>query len=489
MRHWFVLLLTACCICGEAETIVGVNFAAINLNQTLGLGTGATPPDMGMAVGSNQIVQMVNGAYEVFDKSGNAVANSLVSDKTFWTNALNAVNPGSGSALVSPGLSDPRVIYDQGSGRFFASEINLSSTGNQVLLAVSNTSNPSDGWKAVNFTGNSGFADFDTLGLDQHGVYVGTNNFANATSNTNTGVSVFSIPKADLIGGTPTLADMSSFQNLSLSAYGFAPNPAIDYTGSHGAIFDHSDTNFTQAELFSVSNSNTASASLSSPTTITGLLDGSPIDMRQPNGTKVVDAGDVRYGSTPFVVGNLMYATDTISDNTNPNLVTHDIVHWVIEDLNTHTTVAQGQISDPNFDFTYSSIVANANGDFVIAFDRSGGVNTAADNISSYAMTCHLSGTSVSCGNPFLLSQGLSGSFDLNNPVRWGDYSAITVDPNNASIFWAAVEVPIPTTGNCSSLAGCWSTQITQIEIVPEPGTFLLLGSALLLFLKGRRSA
>src|SRR5205807_4641134 len=132
---------------------------------------------------------------------------SLIPDTTFWTNA--GINP----RTIAAGLSDPRIIYDSASGRWFAAQITVDNTGNKVLVARSNTSDPTGAWKATSFTGNAGFADFPTLGLDANGVYVGTNNFTNSTG-TFTGASLFSIPKSDLTASTPSVTHMTSFENL-----------------------------------------------------------------------------------------------------------------------------------------------------------------------------------------------------------------------------------------------------------------------------------
>jgi hypothetical protein len=462
----------------QANTLnIGTNFAGVSLVQTVGLGAGVIPPDMGMAVGPNQVVQLVNGGYQVFNKSGVALG-PVINDAAFWMNA------GIAGAVVTPGISDPRVIFDPGSGRFFAAQINVANTGNRIMLAVSVDSNPLDGWKAVNFTANSGFGDFPMLGLDQNGVYIATNNFTNS-SGPYTGNSLFSIPKSDLLLGTPSIANLTSFQNLDPTLTGFGLNPAIDTGGVHGAILAVSATDFFQGYYASVSGSGGAGATLLPSTPISGLADGSAIDMRQPNGTRVVDGGDDRFGSTPFVAGNLLYATNTISDNTDSNLTTHDIVHWLILDLTTKLVLAQGAITDPNFDFTYSSIAADANGDFVIGYNGSGGANTPADNIGAYADLCHFDGVTVTCNSPLLLHQGSRGNYALGNPVRWGDYSAIAVDPTIPNTFWTALEVPIAGNGGVTY----WGTQITELSVVPEPGTIVLLCAGSLLLLVRRRAA
>jgi hypothetical protein len=454
---------------------VGVNFAGINLNQTIGLGTGAIPPDMAMAVGPSQIVQMVNGAYQVYSTTGVA-QGSLITDKAFWQNA------GISSSVVSAGLSDPRVVYDPSSGRFFASEITTANTGNQILVAVSNSSNPASGWQAFSFTGNpnnastgtAGFADFDTLGLDKNGVYIGVDNFTQANGGSFTNSTIYTISKSSLLGGSPAV---QFNYNLSPGSFGAVPDPAIDYNGTNSAVLTIGPAT-TQATLITGVSTGSALG-----THINGLIGTQPVNMRQPSG-QLIDANDNRFSSSPFIVGNLLYGANIVS--VTDNLVTHDVVQWLIVNMTTDSLVATGTISDPNFDYTYASVAADANGDFALIFDRSGGVNTPADNISSYADVCHFNSITLStvCDSTLLLSQGLSGSYSLNagGDFRWGDYSAISIDPSNPNAFWAAVEVPISSSR--------WGTQITEIEfVVPEPGALAFSGLGLALLIWRRRRA
>jgi hypothetical protein len=183
-----------------------------------------------------------------------------------------------------------------------------------------------------------------------------------------------------------------------------------------------------------------------------------------------------------------MYATNTISDSNDPATATHDIVHWMIMDLTTDAVLQQGLISDPAFDYTYSSIAANANGDFVIGYNRSGGANDPSNDISAYAEICHFNGASAICQNPLLLlQQGLRGDYQLGSPVRWGDYSAIAVDPNDPNSFWTAIEIPIA--NSVTSGRSRWGTEITEINVTPEPSTLGLLAGGALMLIWRRRSS
>src|ERR1035441_271739 len=199
------------CAVLRGQTIVQ-SFPGVSLNDTDALGTGfSAPPDTMGAVGTNQFVEFINGAFAIYSKTG--VQQALISDNTFWENA------GISASTISAGLTDTRVLYDIGSGRWFATEITVDTVGAQVLLARSDTSDPGGTWQAVNFTGSTGpdSPDFDTLEVDATGVYIGINNFDELMNFTD--VSFFSIPKADLVASTPSLTRMTRFDNLDETVY------------------------------------------------------------------------------------------------------------------------------------------------------------------------------------------------------------------------------------------------------------------------------
>src|SRR3954463_9887656 len=219
-RFAFVCLaLAAIAVPSNAQSLsVGANFTTITRSQTAPLAGIFEPPDSMGAAGPNHFVEFNNGSFSVFNKNGSLV--SQVSDTSFWTSALG-VNPG--------GLSDPRILYDPASQRWFAIMITTDqATNNKILFARSNTADPTQGFKGVSFTTTNGrFADFPTLGLDANGVYVGTNNFSSGGTFRSEGL--YSVPKADLLAPSPTLARLTSFPSLSLGTVGFTLQPAVNF--------------------------------------------------------------------------------------------------------------------------------------------------------------------------------------------------------------------------------------------------------------------
>jgi hypothetical protein len=464
------LSLLACTVAAASNLtpVIGTSFSGSSFNTTLNL----VPPDMALAVGPSQIVQIVNTGFQVFDKTGVSLTGPMT-DIQFWNNA------GISSTTTNLGIFDPRVVYDPGSQRFFAIE-DVSGTdpntqatlpNNKVMIAVSNNSNPMNGWKALSFTAGtgfaSGFADFDTLGVNQQGVFIGTNNFDNNSANQT--ISLFSIPKSDLTQSSPTLANMTSFLALNTTVNGLVPQLALDTGGTYAPVLTIGP-NPHEAALLTISGAQGPSATLSAPTYLTGLTDGTVVPPVQSDGSQITTNIDNRFSQSTFVVGNLMYAVNSVS----PDSV-HDLIHWMIVNLSTNSLVTQGTISDPNYDYTYPSIVADASGDFTIGFNRSG--NSPDGNPSGYGVECNYNGSSAICGSPLLLVAGQA----VSNDGRWGDYSATAIDPSNPNAYWTSLEF--------TDANGQWATQITELVPSPEPGTIGLLtaGGLLLAALRRRR--
>jgi hypothetical protein len=95
-----------------------------------------SPPDMGLAASDKFVVQMVNLAGTIYRTSGSTVSTFTLSD--FWS------IPNLGGPL-GLGMSDPQVLYNARSGRWFASIIGAYYV-NRVYIAVTATSDPTGVW-------------------------------------------------------------------------------------------------------------------------------------------------------------------------------------------------------------------------------------------------------------------------------------------------------------------------------------------------------
>ncbi|OAI49371.1 hypothetical protein AYO44_06470 [Planctomycetaceae bacterium SCGC AG-212-F19] len=453
-----------------------VNFAGNSLADGIALNGGPfAPPDTEGSVGLQHYVEFTNGTFAIYSKSNGALVGSKISDTTFWTNS------GISSNLLLSGISDPRIIFDPSSNRWFASEITTPNTRNRILLAVSNNADPTQGFKAVQFRAASGFWDFPTLGVDANGVFLGTNNFSNGSATgTFTGVSGFSIPKADLVGATPSIARLTRFNNLNANTVGFTLQGVTNFGAAPSSRFvavSNSTTTFGPLQSTPINGVTGAGATLGATTTINpAAYTAVAPPAQQPGSATTIDSIDNRYGSVTYQVGSLTYLAHTVDTGSG-----RASIRWTV--LNGNNVYLEGTITDPNptphFDFFMPSVTANPSGVMVIGFNRSGDSTTgSAGNVSAFARVIQttLTGATGSVlfdsGN-ILLAAGTTGAYSLlGSPERWGDYSSISPDPSNPNAFWTAQEIPVG--------ANSWGTQITEILVspaaVPEPTSLVLTG-------------
>jgi len=452
-----------------AQVTIGANFTGQNIS-----GSGFYPPDTDGAVGPTSFVELINGSYTVYSKTTGALLAPARTLNQFWNSA-------GVSGLQGFGAFDPRVLYDAGSGHWFASSLdspNGTGVNNRLLIAVSNTSDPTAGWKGFAITDNTGrFNDFDMLGLNGDALYVGTNNF---TGNNLTGISLFVAPKTDLIAGSVANAKFlnpGGSININPTGTGPTPHPVFDLnngTGSESILT--SDDSANNLRLTLITGTNTTSPVLDTSaaclTPVTAQVDPPPA--RQPGGPNTIDTGDTRFSGNVIKQGAYIWGVNSVTTGGRTGIA------WYRLNPTTNAIVEQGTIADANRDYYMPSISVNPLGDLVIGYTASSDLTVTGFNgfASAFASVGKFNGTITTInGTPLLLKQGTSRySLTDNSGInRWGDYSATTLDPSDPFSFWTIQE--------WAAGIGTWSTQITQITfaapvtVAPEPGSLPLIGA------------
>ena len=440
------------------------------------------PPDTMGAVGTNDFVQFINDGYSVYSKTGVLENTPGTSDNSFWTAAGI-------SGTEASSIGDPHILFDPNSGRWFASEITTpggQQVANQFLVAVSNDSNPLDGFKGYSYdanpaTGSSAlFADFDMLGINSQGIYVGANMFS---GNTFTGQDFLTVSKSDLIAGAAAPISTLTY-NADANTYGFGARPVVDQDngGAAGSLGEKvlGLGNTTNAVIVDTLGGTTGAATLTQNATDTfGSATNGAGPAHQLGGNNTIDTGDNRFSSAIVKQNGIIYSTNTLAD---PTTGLADI-HILGINAATNAVVLDQIISGTgkgtggtNLDLYYPSLAINAAGNVVLGYSGSG----PADYASAYAMTGVLAanGQSINFGNAIETAAG-QGNYNVDfgtGTNRWGDYSATTIDPTNPNNFWTVQEFAIGTNE--------WGTQITEISMaapVPEASTTVSFGLLLAL--------
>ena len=259
-------------------------------------GDGVPPDTMGAMGVNNQFSEFINGSFANFNTTTGSLV-SRVSDTTFWQNA------GISSATLSDGLSDPRIVFDAASQRWFASEITVPATSNAYLVAVSNSANLAGGFKGYTFQANptSGsqnlFADFDMLGVNGDGVYLAASNFD--PNGNNTSSSILAISKAGLISETAAPANHLFYAN-DPNGTGYLPHPVTDLESPQGTgkeyFLSNYDENTVSLSTLTGAGANPASETLTAPGgNVTIQSNPEPNNASQAGTTNVIQTNDSRF--------------------------------------------------------------------------------------------------------------------------------------------------------------------------------------------------
>jgi len=121
----------------------GVHTYALEQNFVGFDNTGFTPPDPTGAVGPNHYVHAVNSSIKIFDKTG-----ALIAGPTSLGAFLG----------ISSNMGDPIVLYDQLADRYFVSE--FGALNNSLAIGVSVTNDPTGAYHVYQFNSFAAFPDY-----------------------------------------------------------------------------------------------------------------------------------------------------------------------------------------------------------------------------------------------------------------------------------------------------------------------------------------
>lgn len=478
---------------GKTPSVLG-GFEGLSQYDSAAFARNFIPPDTMGAAGKTQLVAMSNGGFAVFDKSGATLAK--MSDLSFWA-----------AAGQTGANGDSRVMYDKAADRWIA--LSFANSVSTIQIAVSDTGDATGGWKSTSFTGFAGgTADYPTLALDGNNAYIGTNNFNAAGSFRGTTLNI--IPLSSLLSsGGPTTSGRAVVNtpydpSTGGADGGFAIQGVnnLDLSDPNGHVVAAS-LFFNDNIRYDILGAGDLSTAVKTATTYLGTQDyGANNPGRQPNAVpdicastcdfpnndRVIDTLDQRIGSSVYEVNGRIYfvytATPTDGDTT--------YVRWVVTDAATNAILDQGQIGDGVHDYYEGSLAVNKYGQVVIGYNRSG--SSLADGLISVmarAYSTTADGRLVQRGDEMLLKTSLvddyhNGSLDgqiANGRQRWGDFSAVSLDPTDDRTFWVfgeyAREYNDAAGGHPGGTGGSrWSTWISAIGVgtfTPEPGTWMMM--------------
>jgi hypothetical protein len=455
-----------------APQTIGTSFMAIDLQDQLNASRGAIPPDTMGAIGPDHFVEMINASVAVYDRTGRFLSH--VSLSSFFTFSFN------GTTYPRNGTSDPRILFDHHSSRWFACALELGSpreTANNIVFGVCRTSNPLTGtWDkylipvGVATSGGVAFlTDFDTLGLDDNGVYFGMRIFASDGTDR---AKIAATPKSTLIADPPSLGAV--FQADGITDMGASPQPAHN----HDPVGPLAPAWFVASSATEPANVTYRTLSwsggvptLSGTGTVTTPSYAGPFNAPASGSSVNISVGDDRLGAA-VIRNNRLWTSRNVGVNSAGGNVNADrtACEWLELDVSSPTAVLiqSGRVydpaaSDPRYCF-YPSIMVNGQGDAAMGFSGS----KATEFVGAYTCGRTAADPPGAMQAVALIKSGEAPyqRLDNNGENRWGDYSATSLDPNDDTTIWTIQEYATNINVN---IWGTWTAQL--LSPTPPPLT------------------
>jgi hypothetical protein len=442
------------------------------------------PPDSHGAVGPLHLVAVVNGRVTIQDRTG--VNVSVVSMNTFWSELFPGRPAGQGTDRID--VFDPRVVYDQMSERFVMCAVaDAQDVRSGVLLAVSLTSNPTQGWKLYlvdadpnNDPATARWADFPSIGFNKHWVVVHANMFGLTASGSRDG-KLFIFKKADLYAGapSPTLTVINKNADAQGANGGFSMTPATTFDRNLDAMYlvqaaftgglrisrlDPIDANATPQLSFDISRVSAGFTWSSNGGAEEGFAP-------QKDSAKLIDTGDTRMQSVVVRNGSI-WGAHTIFLPAGGSPTRASVQWWQLTTAAAPTLVQRGVIDDPNpadgtnF-YAFPSLAVNANNDMLIGYSRFSVNQHPSANYAFRAGT----DPANTLRDDTVLKAGEASYFKTfgGSSNRWGDYSNTVVDPANDLDMWTIQEYAATHVGTSES-SNRWGTWWGRISLNTTPG-------------------
>jgi len=320
-----------------------------------------------------------------------------------------------------------------------------SATVQRLFIGISKTSDPTGPFFIYNidvdFFNNNDFYDFPQLGIDQDAVLFTANVFSAAGGFR--GADFFSIAKARLYNGLGFSVPI--FTGLAGT---LAPPIVEDQNASTFLIAaPPSGTTLTK---FTATNTSHPSSTRLVQSTVTVPSYTVPPNARQSGTSQVLDTSDSRFVNASTQNGTDLWQTHTINLFGFPSAFFYRI--------NTSTNALKQSgfyyASKTSDDFN-ASITANAAGNCFVTWtstDARVGVNAQVRLSGKLSADAQITAGTAGFTSPTFLTGNFDPGFGIQ---RWGDYSAVTLDPSNEATAWLVNEKI-----NSSSL---WGSRIITI--------------------------
>jgi hypothetical protein len=387
------------------------------------------PSDSNMAVGPNHIVETVNVRVAVYSKTG-----VILAGPTNITTLFSALGGNCAS-----GSSDPIVNYDRLADRWVISDIGYTGSAPYLeCVAVSKTNDPTGAYFLYSYSFNANLNDYPKLSVwptTSNGAYLATYNIFSSVGFI--GADLCGFDRTKMLVGTPSAAQLCKMTPNTEGGYlpSDMDGPTAPTDGTPGVFISWQNSSPGQLYLRKLTmNFAAGTATLSSPTVI------SVANFTQACGSCVPQTGTTQTLDTLSDRVMYRFAVRHFSDHDRA-VVNHAVqtgtgsqvaVRWYeLYDPAGAVTVNQQGTFAPDTSYRWmASMAEDKNGDIGLGYSASSSIINPGVRFTG-RVPSDPSGTleteaSILTG-PGSQTTGLS---------RWGDYTAMQVDPSDDCTFW-----------------------------------------------------
>jgi hypothetical protein len=426
-------------------SITDAGFDGVTFNEA-----GALPPDTQIAVGPNHVFEAVNDWVRIWSRTSPPTDVYDVDLGSFFGVGF--------FTTLTDIVSDPRVVYDPASGRWFVSCVTLETLLNTAewRLAVSKTSDPTGAYTlyAASFTAE--FPDFPSLGVSDDKVALTGDAFTMPpdASAQFLGSEFLVASKADVVAGKSAPADTYFGHPQAVDTIQAAVSLSSTSTLYLAAV--PADGQSATLQVWSI----TGVPGVGPGVTVTtkALTQKSalviPPDADQPNSTIAIATNDVRLLNLVYRNGAL-WMGNTVACTPAGDTQARACLHFAQVDTTSLTIAQEMTFGEAGIDEFYPAVSVDAAGNMVTVFNRS----SLSEFPSVYTSGHNAADAPGSIQTPTLVHAGVESYDPSPYDPRWGDYSGIAVDPfDGGASVWVAGEYVR------ADSAADWGTWIAKVS-------------------------
>jgi hypothetical protein len=393
------------------------------------------PPDTNGDVGPNHYVQVVNAAYQVFNKSGTSIQAAR---------NINTIFTGFGGPCEARNDGDPIVLYDSMADRWFINQFTFAPPYYQCT-AISTTPDPTGSYYRYAFLMSAtDVYDYQKYGVWPDGYYMTANVFANAQTYLKPSAIAFDRDKM-LQGQAATFQEFNpgNFYGMLLPSDMDGATPPPPGSPNYFATVSGSN-NRLRLWKFHVDWGNPAMSSFTGPSNLItapydpNLCGGGPCVPQQGTTNKLDTLGD-----------HTMFRLAYRNFGTHESLVTNHTVDVGGD----HAGIRWYEVRSPNaspFIYQQGTYAPDTTHRWMgsAAQDRDGNL-AIGYSASKLTMFPAIRYAGRLASDPLgVLAQGeatlFAGTGSQTGTARWGDYSAMIVDPTDDCTFYYTTEYFAP---------------------------------------------